>query len=298
MLGAAICFPADWNTPLAICSYFALIMAIFSLWVKKTPWLWGTFLGLSFFFGFSSVIDPVALIPIFALLLMYLALTKLTGKKRVLVVFLAAALSSALFFHLLPGFHNWKIAEHLCLGINAVPYNFWMTYDKPFGGFFILAFLLPLLQTNSDLKRVTKAAIPISILGILVILLLSLYWKVVQYDPKFPAISWLWPIVNLFFVVVPEEALFRGFIQEEIFKSLGGKGSLANVSCVILASLLFALFHLLWIASFPFISLVFIAGIVFGTVYQYTRAIEGSIFCHFFLNVIHFFFFTYPALQK
>jgi membrane protease YdiL (CAAX protease family) len=120
---------------------------------------------------------------------------------------------------------------------------------------------------------------------------------VVAFDLKLPQIFWLWPFVNILLVVIPEEVFFRGFVQQEIYKAMGGKGILANVGCVTISALIFTLFHVGWVGSCAFLSLVFLSGLIYGGIYQYTKAIESSIFCHFALNLVHFFFFTYPVLQ-
>jgi len=41
-----------------------------------------------------------------------------------------------------------------------------------------------------------------------------------------------------------------------------------------------------------------VAGIVYGYAYEKTQRIEASILCHFGVNIIHFIFFTYPALAN
>jgi hypothetical protein len=55
--------------------------------------------------------------------------------------------------------------------------------------------------------------------------------------------------------------------------------------------------HLIWVGSVPFLCLIFVASLIFGTLYQVTQCIESSIIGHYLLNVTHFLLFTYPALQ-
>ena len=66
---------------------------------------------------------------------------------------------------------------------------------------------------------------------------------------------------------------------------------------VIAVSLLFALLHFTFVRDLSYLSLTFIASLIYGGVYQATRSIESSIFCHYLFNVVHFFCFTYPALN-
>jgi membrane protease YdiL (CAAX protease family) len=101
----------------------------------------------------------------------------------------------------------------------------------------------------------------------------------------------------LIFVSIPEEAFFRGFIQRELYQWFGSN-PLAASGSILITSAFFTLLHLIWVANLPFLGLVFIASLIYGTIYQVTKSIESSILCHFGLNVIHFFFFTYPALEN
>jgi uncharacterized protein len=99
---------------------------------------------------------------------------------------------------------------------------------------------------------------------------------------------------NLFLVAIPEETFFRGFVQQELFKTFG-PGPKGHVTAVLAASLLFTLFHLGWTTSAAMLGFVFLAGVMYGAIYQYTKAIEASIFCHFCVNLTHMLFFTYHA---
>jgi membrane protease YdiL (CAAX protease family) len=135
-----------------------------------------------------------------------------------------------------------------------------------------------------------------TLLGILIMMGISLHLNVVKWDPKIPVIAVIWMIDNLIFVSIPEEAFFRGFIQRELYHRFG-KNAFGSIASIFVTSLFFTLIHLIWVADLPFLCLVFIASIIFGTIYQVTESIEASIFCHYALNVTQFFLFTYPALQ-
>jgi hypothetical protein len=47
-----------------------------------------------------------------------------------------------------------------------------------------------------------------------------------------------------------------------------------------------------------YVALATIAGLGYGWIYQRTGRIEASILTHFALNAVHFFAFSYPALQR
>jgi membrane protease YdiL (CAAX protease family) len=49
-----------------------------------------------------------------------------------------------------------------------------------------------------------------------VISVLSLALGYIQWDVKWPGITGIWGLNNLFFVCFPEEVFFRGFLQTQI----------------------------------------------------------------------------------
>ena len=65
---------------------------------------------------------------------------------------------------------------------------------------------------------------------------------------------------------------------------------------LVLSSIVFALFHIT--GGVNFVMLAFICGLIYGIVYLKTKHLESAIFIHLCLNVIHFFFFSYPSYPK
>jgi membrane protease YdiL (CAAX protease family) len=286
-----------WQNPIQSICFFAFAMSFISLWIRKTPWLWGSFLTIAYILAFSChIVTWLSLLPILILLFCHYNLKgDITQKARFLYFGTALLISSALCFHFLPGFHNWEIANNLMVGTGARPFNLWLNFDKPFIALFPLAFTIPLISSRFELFRVLKTSIPMTLLGIFILMGISLHFNLIQWDPKIPSIIFVWLLNNLIFVCISEEAFFRGFIQKELYTRLG-QNALAAFAAICITSLFFALFHLIWVADLPFLCLVFTAGLIYGTIYQVTQSIEASILCHFGVNAIHFLFFTYPAL--
>jgi len=83
----------------------------------------------------------------------------------------------------------------------------------------------------------------------------------------------------LFFVGLGEELLFRGFIQSDLSRLFGWRWGL------VLASLLFSIMHLTW-RSVPELFFVFVAGLIFGSLYLKTRGLYLSILVHCMNNVV------------
>ncbi|MCB1080870.1 MAG: CPBP family intramembrane metalloprotease [Chlamydiia bacterium] len=283
--------------PIASLAFVALILAFISLWIHRKPWLWGSFLAISFIFAFlGKLIDFKVFVALGILCGTHLFLSAETkGISRLLAIFVAFFVSIALMGHFFPGFHNWKLASDLQISQNAYPYSLYLNYDKPFIGFFPLALTIPLIHSRMHWRGVALKTLALTALGVMLLMLLALYLHLVDIDLKLPHISGVWLVTNLFFVAIPEEAFFRGFLQREISEYIHAKWG--GPISVIVVSLLFALLHFAFVHDFTFLSLTFIASLIYGSVYQMTRSIESSIFCHYLFNVIHFFCFTYPALS-
>ena len=285
-----------WIFAHASLAYFALLMTTISLWVKRSSWIWGSFLIFAFILGyFAQLIQPIALAPIAGLLIAHALLKgELRGLARFVLVLIAAAVSVGLWLHLFPGFQNWRIVKNVQVSPGAHPVSIFLNFDKPFVGLFILALGFPLVKNLREFGKVMKTAIPLTLAGVAILAAIALYTGLVKWDPKFPSIFWIFLVQNLFFTTIPEEAFLRGFIQNEFFRGFGRRGALANVTAVLFTALLFAALHYQWVVSLP---LIFAAGIIYGTIYQYTRSLEASIVCHFVFNVTHLLLFTYPALK-
>lgn len=289
----------SWIVPHSVIAYFALMMAICSLWIKRTPWFWGTLLLIAFFFAFyTHILTPIALLPIIALLLLHSMLKgDVHGGIRFILVTITFAISLGLFLHLFPGFHNLHILKNVQISTGAPPVNLYLNFDKPFIGFFVLVWAFPLLTRWAQYKDLFKFALPAIFLGIILLASLAISTHQIAWDPKLPSCFALFAIENLILVCIPEEAFMRGFVQNEFTRAFGGRTVLANVGAVIITSLLFTALHYKWVPSLPFLALVFVAGIIYGGIYQYTRSIEASILCHWLFNITHFLLFTYPVLM-
>jgi membrane protease YdiL (CAAX protease family) len=284
--------------------YFSLAMSLISFWIKKSVLFWGSFLILAVALALAAkIITPIALIPITILFLcqfglsqnVFLSPSKICKGMRFILFGIIVIVSLALAFHFLPGFNNWKIAESVHISPNAPAYSLYFNFDKPFIGLFVLAFALPVIQSKKALFKMLKITIPLACIGTFIMISLSLALRMIQWDPKMPAVFAPWIFSNFVFVCIPEECFFRGFIQRELYHWFG-RTTLAAVGAIALSSLFFALLHLIWVGNYGFLCLVFVASCIYGILYQWTNAIESSILCHFLFNLTHFLLFTYPVL--
>lgn len=288
-----------WDHPLTTLSYFAFAMSFLSLWIRKTPWLWGSFAFIAVALALNTgTLSWVGLIPLILLGICHSALKHSPSKKKFFFLFCTAtAISCALIFHLLPGFHNWQILSKVQISPDGLPYSLWLNFDRPWVGLFPLALTIPLISSKAAFLKMLKIGLPLSILGILIMIGISVGSGQIRWDLKIPLFFFIWVIDNLIFVCIPEEAFFRGFIQKGIYDWFEER-KWAGLMSIFLTSLLFTLAHIHWIKDPFFLAFVCLASIIYGTIYQITRSIEASILCHFGLNLAHVLLFTYPALNQ
>lgn len=290
----------SWELIHATLAFFALAMTFISFWVKRSPWIWGSFLLLAFALGYmAKLISPIALAPIGSLLILHTLLKgDIRGLARFILVSLAVAISIGLALRFFKGFDTIPILEKVQISKNAYPYSLYLGFSKPFMGLFVLAVGFPLIGNLRDFGKMLKTAIPLILCGIILIAIASLYLGQIKWDPKWPQIFWFFAIENLIFVSIVEEAFWRGFVQKELFRWFGEKGIWANAACVVIAAFFFAALHYIWVPNLPFLTLIFLAGIVYGSIFQITRSLEASILCHWLFNITHILLFTYPALMR
>ena len=124
---------------------------------------------------------------------------------------------------------------------------------------------------------------------------LALWSGYVRWEPKLPAAGLLWAAANLLSTCTAEEVLFRGLVQSQLQQRWRAhpRGSAA---ALLVAAILFGLAHLG--GGWHYVLLATLAGVGYGWVYQRTGRIEASILTHFAVNAVHFFLFTYPALER
>ena len=282
--------------PITSMAFLALMMTCISLWIHKRLWIFASFLAVALIFAaISKLIDLKVLIVLVILGVTHFCLsTSIKNWARLIPIVIAMILSFALLFHLVPGFDNWNLTGKIRISPHAFFYTLYLNFDKPFIGLLPLAFSIPLIQSRFHIRQIAIPTCVLTALGMVILLLSTLYLHVANIDFKVPAISLIWLINNFFLVVIPEEAFFRGFLQRELREYIQTKW--APFFAIFAVSLLFAVSHFAFIQDIRFIVLIFIGGLIYGTVYEVTQAIESAILCHFLVNVSHFFCFTYPAL--
>ena len=250
-------------------------------------------LGVGLWAGF---VTPLALpfIAIFFVAAYLVATDRAVHYQRGAAIVAIIVLSAGFMTHVVPGFANYKVISDVTFSAGALPYTQYFNYDKALIGLALIAFCVPVCKERSRWGAMLKATIPWSLLVFIVVVSLAVLIGYVRFDPKLPPEFFLWAWINLFFTCIPEEALFRGFVQQGLQDRLRDSrhGELIALTA---ASVLFGIAH--FAGGLRYIFLATVAGFGYGWIYQRTRAIESSILVHFMVNALHFVFFTYPALK-
>ncbi len=284
--------------------YVTLACAILAAWKTKTRLAIGL-IAMAIVFGLAT--DRLAPVSLTWILLLGLSLwlpdrMELKGWQRNLSWggFLATAVGLSL--HTLPGFNNLLIFKQIQFSPDSMPYSLYLNFDKPLVGLTIC--LLYLSPTTNSVGFIARQAprfsaadfrTTMAILATLVVLMipLALWLQYVRLDLKTPHQAWIWALNNLLFVCVAEESLFRGFIQKELAARLPRNDKGEGIAIGIAATI-FGLAH--YSGGFIYMSLATASGIFYGYAFHKTNRLESPILVHFGLNLVHFTFFSYPAL--
>lgn len=285
------------QNPIGAIGYALLMLAILSIWIYPKIWGFGSLLVASLVFAYyGNIIDVQAIIPLALVGGCYsLASQKISGFWRLFTTMAAAIITLALYTHYVKGFNNTLLLSNWRSSIDSQPINIYANYDKAVVALLIMGlYLPPLIRSKKELYNMLLKTLPWMLLTALIILPLAEFLNMVHWNPKFPTITFTWLTLQLFFVLIPEEVFYRGFLQREIALRLNNP--FAGPLAVLVTSILFALLHLFFVPHLSFVIASFVASILYGTIYQITGKIESALLTHLFVNLCHFFLFTYPAI--
>lgn len=282
--------------------YGLLTASILSLWLPpqsarlaRIP-AWIILLGLSALSGlYYGIVEVGGVLYLFILA----AFCRLAGRQglssylRTLYAVLVFGLAAALFLHKAPFFNNPLVFDSFVLSERSSAHTKYWAFDKAAAGLILLACFGDICRSSRDWKMLAHKSYVISIATIALTLLLALIFGYIKPDMKFTGAYFAWAWANLFFTCVPEEMLFRGFLQKRL-SGLSEKSSY-KIGIVAGIGILFGLAHSG--AGATYAVLASVAGIGYGYAYYMTGKIESAILTHFLLNTAHFLFFTYPSVR-
>ena len=279
--------------PELIAFFLLLIGATLGLWMAPAKKIWFGFLILTLIFGL--VFGKITIVGFSCLAILgmivfgyYHWLSK--PSYRLVGGTLLFILSVGFYVHMIPGFSNMVLIPAHKITQDAFPYRSFLNFDKVLAGLFFMGFGLQLARSTKDWMKAFVGALIPTFLTVSILLSFALTFNYVGWSPKLPGITFVWVISNFLFVAIAEEALFRGFLQTELQKIIGGKS--AVLWGLLLSSVFYGLLH--YKGGLFYISFATIAGLGYGTTYLMTKRIESAILSHFIINLIHFLFFTYP----
>lgn len=288
-----------------IATYALLALAILALWVpaEASSSLLRRFAWLPLFVAALLAALATGIVRLagagwlaaFAVATATFAMANARRGLRIVAAVAILLLAAGLTAHQLPGFNNPRVISAVRFSPDALPFSLHLNFDKTVVGLFLLGFCHPRIAGAAPWRAMVRSAAPVALGLIAVVMALSLGFGYVRFEPKFPRETWLWLGVNLVFTCVAEEALFRGFIQARLQQVWARLPSGEALACAA-AAVLFGLAHAAGGAAY--VGLATVAGLGYGWIYQRTGRIEASILTHFTLNTVHFFAFTYPALQS
>lgn len=241
----------------------------------------------------AGLMDWRAIIPVLLLALAGAAISSGRGgslRTAGHVAFIAAAM--ALGFHLLPGFHNLRIVGPVRLSPDAVPYTMYLNLDKPLGGFWVLL-VWPALRLHRGVWSWLQGLL-VGLATAAIALGLAAAAGAVAFEPKWPEFAWIWALNNLLLVVLTEETLFRGYLQEAVTQRLRDQRQ-GELTAIAVAAALFGLAHVAGGAAYVLVA--GLAGLGYGLAYR-LGGLQAAVMAHFSLNLVHFSLFTYPMLAN
>jgi len=273
--------------------YITLAVLVLGLFVVRSRKITIVFLAAQVFLGFIyEIVTPAGLFAVAAfwgvaaLHWRYLSSREWVNAVRILCL---AAIAIGFSSHLVPGFHNLRVFEGIVVSPTSMPFTMYLNFDKTIAAVIIAMASGLLIPFGVKSWRDT-----LMIAGFCVALLIPMATSsgYVQFDPKFPEAFWLWAFNNLLFVCFAEEVIFRGLIQGYL-SQIAARYALSSFIPLVVSALLFGVMH--FHGGPLYIGFATVAGLFYGYAYYRTQRLESAILVHFFLNLCHFLFFSYPA---
>jgi uncharacterized protein len=241
----------------------------------------------SMLIGFATYhISVIGLIAFALIGLAYWGYYELKGFFKTISAVWAVFLSFSIFFHVISGFVPNIIFQAVSLSPSSALFYLKGNWDKPIVAFFILFFGRVIVENGKHIFISVLKNLWILLFLIVILLLPALLTRYIIFEPHFSISVIIFALVNLFYVVLVEEAFFRGFLQKELSKRY------SEFLAIILCNIGFAAIH--YQGGWLLVVFSFIAGLGYSLAYHRSKLLEVAVLTHFSLNMVHFIFFTYP----
>ncbi len=282
-----------------------MVAAVISLWFSRRAWLvfFLLFMVAGFWLGRLTALSLISIGVGFVLALAVVKCCPVVetageGQQRppLLEKSLYLALSLLLviwaflmFFHQLPGFHNILLLDKVYVSPDAIPYTLYFNLDKPIIIFALFVAMPGLLGSGKAISDQRKLAWLAILAGFFLIQLLACLTGLIRPEFKIPSWWWLFAINNLVITCVAEEALFRGYLQQQLGQLSGW------LPAWLIVSVLFGIINIP--GGWAYATFVALAGLLYGIAFQVSGRLWVAVLVHFVLNFTHLIFYTYPMLN-
>jgi membrane protease YdiL (CAAX protease family) len=286
---------------MVLATFWSLIVAAACLWLPHTAfprvarWAWAVvaLVGVGFAVE-SGLVDGIG-VAILALLTAAARGAHRGGHwiVRAMSHVAVVGISTGLFLHVLPGFHNPLVVGPVILSPGGESYSQYLNVDKGLTGLVLLGVYVP---QRVERDRGWRHAAGFSwrfVVLVAVVITLALAIGYVRWDPKVPSWWAEWMGIMIVLTALPEEAAFRGVVQSWLSERLGDS---ADAVAIVIGGLAFGVAHG---AGGPmYVVVASAAGIGYGWIFAATGSMGAAILAHAGLNTIHLLFFTYPSLAR
>jgi len=193
-------------------------------------------------------------------------------------------------------FPSWDMFVGLQKSPDSLPYDIVFKTSKLALAILILTLAPRFLGLKIEFFRNKKKYISIVTISVLFSCAALIFPAVavgyVRFDAGWPPGALLWMVNNLIFVCFGEEVFFRGYIQNELHRRI--KAPHSDLLAIVLAAIIFGLAH--YRGGVTYMVLSSLAGLAYGWAFH-KGGLLTSVSTHFFVNAIHLFMFSYPALR-
>ncbi len=285
-----------------ILSFGLLTASILSLWlpqryaVANTVRIWTTLCALSVASGlYYGIVETGGVLYLLSLGAFCYPVNRkdFSIYLRVLCGVIVFGLAAGLFLHKIPFFNNPLVFDHFFLSEKSSVHTKYWSFDKAMAGLILLAYFGDICRSGQDWKMLARKTLIATSVTIFAALSCAQLLGYIKPDIKFSSAYFAWAWANLFFTCIPEEILFRGFLQKHLASIF--RSNAYQIGMAAFIGIVFGLAHSG--GSMTYAATACIAGIGYGIAYHITGKIESAILTHFLLNSVHFLFFTYPSTQ-
>lgn len=269
-------------------AYSLLFTSLISIWsditIKIFP-IWQPIIAIAvFFLILSGQIEFLGLVWLTLVIIFFLGSTEVYEFRgftifcRVVLLALLAGLGFVNNF--LPGFNPL---------IFLSDYNLIIHFNIILTGLIILGLNTKPIKTIKEIKQALKSTWFLLILGPVVIFSIGLFTKTLFWKPSIPNENLIfWLMVQILFLSVAQEAVFRGYIQKyltESFKPWIGGTTIA----ISISACLFGLSF--YQQGSEIVAFATICAVLYGYIYALSERIELAILSNFIMNIAIIFLF-------